>query len=74
MSKSLFNFYLEDEMEQELDKKLARLLGTQNKGQKAALIRVLIKQFIFTPDKRVNPLLIKAIQEEYVYSTRLKKE
>lgn len=71
--KSLFNFYLDDSDKQEATEKLIRLSGDRPKGQLAALIRVLIKQFIATPDGKVNPLLIEAIAAEYEYSAKLNK-
>ena len=73
MKKSLFNFYLDDHDKQEVTEKLIRLSGDRPKGQVAALIRVLLKQFIATPDDKVNPLLIKAIAAEYEYSAKLNK-
>ena len=71
--KSLFNFYLEDGDKQKAIDKLIRLSGDRPKGQLAALIRVLLKQFIATPDDKVNPLLIEAIAAEYEYSQTLNK-
>lgn len=71
--KSLFNFYLDDDDKQEAIDKLIRLSGDRPKGQLAALIRVLLKQFIATPDDKVNPLLIEAIAAEYEYSQTLNK-
>ena len=71
--KRLFNFYLDDEDKQAANDKLDRLNGEHNKGQLAALTRVLIKQFIATPDDRVNPLLLEAIEAEYVLSTTCNK-
>lgn len=73
MSKRLFNFYVEDSVKDEVNKKLVRLNGKQSKGQMAALIRVLLKQFIATPDDKVNPLLVDAIEAEYEYSAKLNK-
>lgn len=71
--KNLFNFYLDDDVKQEATLKLIRLSGDKPKGQLAALIRVLLRQFIATPDEKVNPLLIEAIVAEYEFSTRLNK-
>ena len=71
--KSLFNFYLDDDDKQETIDKIIRLSGDRPKGQLAALIRVLLKQFIATPDDKVNPLLIEAIAAEYEYSQTLNK-
>ena len=66
--KSLFNFYLDDDLKKEVTQKLVRLNGDTSKGQLAALIRVLLKQFAMTPDDRVNKLLVEAIAAEYEYS------
>lgn len=73
MAKSLFNFYLDDALKEEVQAKITRLAGDQPKGQVAALIRVLLRQFVATPDERTNPLLIEAIAAEYEYSTKLNK-
>lgn len=73
MSKSLFNFYLDDDVKKSAIEKLNRLNGEQSKGQLAALIRVMLKQFVATPDERVNPLLISALDAEYEYSTKKNK-
>ena len=72
-NKSLFNFYLDDTEKQAAVDKLIRLSGDRPKGQLAALLRVLLKQFIATPDDKVNPLLIEAIVAEYEYSSKLNK-
>lgn len=71
--KSLFNFYLDDDVKEEVQLKLLRLTGDKPKGQVAALIRILLKQFAMTPDEKVNPLLIQAIEAEYEYSQKLNK-
>nr|DAR14297.1 MAG TPA: hypothetical protein [Caudoviricetes sp.] len=73
VNKSLFNFYLDNDTKKKANEKLNRLVGEQNKGQLAALIRVLLKQFVATPDEKVNKLLIEAIAAEYEYSTKLNK-
>lgn len=70
---SLFNFYLEDDLKKEVTKKLVRLNGDKPKGQLASLIRILLKQFVATPDEKVNPLLIEAIDAEYMYSAKKNK-
>ena len=71
--KNLFNFYLDDDVKQQATLKLIRLSGDKPKGQLAALLRVLLRQFIATPDNKVNPLLIEAIAAEYEYSQSLNK-
>lgn len=73
MPKTLFNFYLDDEIKEKTQAKISRLIGDQPKGQVAALIRVLLRQFVATPDDKVNPLLLEAIAAEYEYSTKLNK-
>ena len=71
--KSLFNFYLDNELKENATNKINRLNGEQSKGQLAALIRVLLKQFVATPDEKVNPLLIEAVMAEYEFSAKLNK-
>lgn len=71
--KILTNFYIEEVDKQECIDKLNRLIGIHNKGQFASLLRVLIKQFNATPDDKVNPILLNAIEAEYVYSQTLNK-
>lgn len=66
--KELYNFYLDDDVKKAANDKLIRLNGVQTKGQLAALLRVLLIQFVETPDDKVNPLLIEAIDAEYTYS------
>lgn len=73
MPKRLFNFYLDEDVKEKAEIKLIKLLGEQPKGQLAALIRVLLKQFVATPDEKVNPLLLQAIAAEYEFSTKLNK-
>jgi hypothetical protein len=73
MKKSLFNFYLDDEDKEKAVAKLLRLRGEESKGQLAALLRVLIKQFNATPDEKINPLLIEAVGAEFTYSKTLNK-
>ena len=67
--KQLFNFYLEDNDKTKATEKLNRLLGEQAKGQLASLLRVMLKQFLYTPDDKVSKDLLEAISAEYTYST-----
>ena len=67
--KQLFNFYLEDCDKINATEKLNRLLGEQAKGQLASLLRVMLKQFLYTPDDKVPKELLEAISAEYTYST-----
>lgn len=71
--KELFNFYLDTEIKSKVQSKLTRLSHDSPKGQIAALIRVLLNQFIATPDEKVNPLLIDAVYAEYEYSQKKNK-
>lgn len=73
MSKTLFNFYLDDEIKKEAISKIERLNGQRDKGQLASLLRVCLKQFVATPDDKVNPLLIAAIEAEYEYNSKRNK-
>lgn len=73
MAKSLFNFYLDDGDKSKAIEKLVRLNGNTNKGQLAAFLRVSIKQFLATPDDKVNKLLLDAIEAEYEYCVKLNK-
>lgn len=71
--KRIFNFYLDDYIKDQANEKLERLLGGKNKGQLSSLIRVLLKEFILTPDEKISPLLKQAIDVEYEYSAKLNK-
>ena len=73
MKKTLFNFYLDDDVKEQAIAKLSRLSGDQPKGQLASLLRVMLKQFVMTPDEKVNPLLIDSIAAEYEFSTKCNK-
>lgn len=71
--KSLFNFYLDNNLKKDAMEKLERLLGETPKGALASFLRISIKMFIATPDDKVNKLLIEAIAAEYEYSQTLNK-
>jgi hypothetical protein len=73
MAKILHNFYVEERLKKEVSEKLDRLCGDTTKGKFSSLIRVLLKQFNATPDEKVNPLLIEALNAEYVYNVKLNK-
>lgn len=73
MAKTLFNFYIDEDLKEEAIEKLIRLTGDMPKGQLASLIRVLLKLFIATPDEKTNPKLIEAISAEYEFSQKLNK-
>lgn len=71
--KSLFNFYLDDNVKEKCIDKLTRICGKKEKGQLSALIRVLLNQFASTPDTKIDPLLIESIDAEYEYSQKKNK-
>ena len=71
--KILYNFYIDPDDKEACENKLEELFGKQEKGQLASLIRILLKQFLAIPKDKMNPLLIKAIEAEYVYSQKLNK-
>lgn len=71
--KSLFNFYLDDEQKNKAQDKLERLIGARTKGQLASLLRILLAQFIATPDEKVNKLLVEAIDAEFEYTLKKNK-
>lgn len=73
MSKTLFNFYLDDELKQQATDKIVRLNGEHEKGQLASLIRVLLKQFVAVPDDDTDMLLVNAIEDEYQYCLKSSK-
>lgn len=71
--KSLFNFYLDDGVKQQSIDKLERICGKQEKGLLASLLRVMLNQFVNTPDEKINPLLVDSIEAEYMYSQKKNK-
>lgn len=66
--KQLFNFYLDTDVKERVNDKLTRLNGEYSKGQVAALIRVLLSNFVNTPDEQIDKKLLLQIEEEYVLS------
>ena len=72
-NKRIFNFWLDDDIREQATSKLSRMAGDSSKGRLAALIRVLLKQFVATPDDKTNRLLIEATLAEYEYSQKLNK-
>lgn len=65
MAKSLFNFYLDDNDKKTAMEKLKRICGEESKGQLASFFRVKLKQFLLTPDDKVDPALKECIAAEY---------
>lgn len=71
--KVLYNFYLEPSVKNALMDKLEDLIGEKPKGTLAALIRVQLKLFLATPNDRIKPELLDAIDAEYEYTAKLNK-
>lgn len=71
--KELYNFYLDNDLKDSINAKLDRLIGYTEKGKLSALIRILLRHFDATPDDKVSPLLIRAIDAEYTYSAKKNK-
>ena len=71
--KRIFNFYLDDDIKVVVCNKLNRLNGQENKGQLAALIRTMLKQFAMTPDDKIDKKLLEACKAEYELTTKCNK-
>lgn len=71
--KSLYNFYLDDEVKQKCIDKLERLNGKREKGQLSALIRVLLARFAQVKDENENQNLLDAVALEYEITLRSNK-
>lgn len=71
--KSLFNFYLDDDVKVKTIKKLNKVCGEESKGQLASFIRVQLNNFLNTPDDEIDLKLIQAIKDEYQYTTKKNK-
>ena len=71
--KSLFNFYLDDDIKKAVNIKITSLCGIQQKGQLASLIRVLLKDFLECEDTERLMLLAGKTTEEYCLTTYCNK-
>lgn len=71
--KTLFNFYLDEEKKYEAMTKLVRLIGSEQKGQLASLLRAFIDTFLETPDGDVDKTLLMRCKENYILSTTSNK-
>lgn len=70
--KSLYNFYLDDNVKQQCIEKLELLNGKHEKGQLSALLRVLLQDFLDRPAEDCQVLLIKT-ELEYLESAKKNK-
>ena len=71
--KTLYNFYLDDEVKKKCVEKLERLNGKQEKGQLSALIRVLLARFAQVKDQNQSRALLDAVALEYEITLRSNK-
>ena len=71
--KSLYNFYLDNDIKKKCVEKLERLNGKQEKGQLSALIRVLLARFARVQDENENKDLLDAVALEYEITLRSNK-
>ena len=65
MSKSLFNFYLDDEVKKQANDKLNNMFGEQSKGMLAAYLRVSVNKLI---NEEIDAQLAIDIFNEFEYS------
>lgn len=68
--KHLFNFYMDDNVKQQVVDKLTKEQGKTEKGAMAALIRVLLQRYIAAPH---DTQLMSDVAKEYIDSTRRNK-
>lgn len=67
---TVFNFYIDENTQKQVQEKLGELLPGHKKGLTASLIRVLLKQFVGTiPSKE----LLEAIDADYQYQASKNK-
>ena len=65
--KSLFNFYLDDDVKERAIAKLNDLCGEQSKGTFAAFLRVSVDMFLNTPNEQLQRMK-ELIYDEYIYT------
>ena len=71
---SAFTFYLDNETKLAVQQRLSMIVPDATKGALAALIRVLLRDFMSLPfDDHVFDFYKKAIEEEYLYTTKKNK-
>lgn len=71
---SAFTFYLDDETKLAVQQRLSMIVPDAKKGALAALIRVLLRDFVSLPfDDHMLDYYKDAIEEEYLYTTKKNK-
>lgn len=71
---SAFTFYLDDETKLAVQQRLSMIVPDAKKGALAALIRVLLRDFVSLPfDDHMLDSYKEAIEEEYLYTTKKNK-
>lgn len=70
----LYAFYVDDETKLAVEQRLSMLVPEAKKGAMAALIRVLLREFVALPfDDASLTSLQEKLETEYVYSTKKNK-
>ena len=70
----IFAFYLDDETRLAVEQRLSMLVPDTKKGAMAALLRVLLREFVALPfDDHSFTSLQEKIEAEYVYTTSKNK-
>lgn len=70
----LYAFYVDDETKLAVEQRLSMLVPEAKKGAMAALIRVLLREFVALPFDDVSlTSLQEKLEAEYVYSTKKNK-
>ena len=70
----LYAFYLDDETKLAVEQRLSMLVPDTKKGAFAALLRVLLREFVALPFDDVSlTSLQEKLEAEYVYSTKKNK-
>ena len=70
----LYAFYLDKETKLAVEQRLSMLVPDTNKGTMAALLRVLLREFVALPFDDVSlTSLQEKLEAEYIYSTKKNK-
>ena len=70
----LYVFYVDDETKLAVEQRLSMLVPEAKKGAMAALLRVLLREFVALPfDDASLTSLQEKLEAEYVYSTKKNK-